>query len=388
MVGRSSLVIFALPAIALVACGGSGLSDAARRAALDRSLAAIDPDAEPLPPQAPPLDGNVAFNTEYYLGSAEEEAAQFRAYSEQIQSIQRQAAADHGQPIQRGFHAKAHACLRGTFKPAADRAPRTRFGIFRSDEARPVWVRFSNGVGWKQADTDLDARGMAIKVMGVPGPKYLPEETDTQDFLMTNTPTPVGANAVDFMKFAQANTDGRIAGIFFLLGHLRVAGGALTRTAAVDSMVTEQYWSGGAYHLGAHQAVKFTALPCNPYAKRQPDRDDDDYLRKDLVDAAKEGICMRFYVQFQVDPVETPIENASREWSEEKSPLVAVGTVEMPPQSWGTDAERAACDQLTFSPWHSLPAHKPMGHINRARRYVYHASQQQRGAGTGGAPHP
>ena len=166
-------VTTALALTSLPGCG-SGMSEAARATALERSLAAIDPDAEPLPPQPPPQDGNVAFNTEYYLGSAEEEAAQFRAFSDQIQALQRKAASEHGQPIQRGFHAKAHACLRGTFKPATDRAARTRFGIFKSDAPRPVWVRFSNGVGWKQPDKDLDARGMAIKVMGVQGPKSCP----------------------------------------------------------------------------------------------------------------------------------------------------------------------------------------------------------------------
>ena len=43
-------------------------------------------------------------------------------------------------------------------------------------------------------------------------------------------------------------------------------------------------------------------------------------------------------------------------------------------------AERDAfCDSLSFNPWHGISAHQPMGHINRARRYVYDASRNHRG---------
>jgi hypothetical protein len=227
---------------------------------------------------------------------------------------------------------------------------------------------------------------MAVKVLGVPGPKYMPDEKETQDFLMTNSPVPVGRDAVEFMKFAQANANGRLAGVLFLIGHAPTAAEGLSRTNAVASMVTERYWSGGAFHLGAHQAVKFSTRPCDLRLERDPPRDSDDYLREDLVDAAKGGICMTFYVQFQTYPDKTPIENASKIWEETDSPLVPVGKIVMPPQSVSVEpAATKACDQLSFSPWHSIPAHKPMGHINRARRFVYNASRFRRQGG--GEPH-
>lgn len=347
-----------------------------------RSVApAIDPDAEPRPPQLLG-DRAPAMNTEYFLGTESEEKARFAEFARQIQTLQDQAAREHGQPIQRGFHAKSHGCLEGELQLDPRRDPRTRFGVF-GDDTKPkrVVVRFSNGVGWRQGDSELDARGMAIKVLDVPGPKYLPDEQTTQDFLMTNSPVPVGRDAVEFMTFARANTNGRLAGVLFLFGHASTAAQALSRTAAVDSMVTERYWSGGAFHLGAHQAVKLSSRPCDLRLVREPKRDRDDYLRADLVAAAaKDGICMRLYVQFQTDPDRTPIEDASKVWEEEDSPLVPVGKVVMPPQV--IDPEKTpACDQLSFSPWHSIPAHKPMGHINRARRYVYDASRAHRRGG-------
>ena len=340
----------------------------------------VDPNAEPAEPQAPVGD-TPHWNTEYYLGTRDQELAQFAEFARQIQEIQRTLAKNHDQPISRGFHAKSHACLTGELHLDPHRNPRTRYGLFADGQGtKKVTVRFSNGVGFKQGDGDLDARGLAVKVHGVEGPKYLPEEADSQDFLMTNTPTPVGRDAVEFMEFARANTDGRLAALFFLVRRASTASIALSRTGPIDSMVTERFWSGSAYHLGAHQAVKFQTRPCDLRLVRQPPHDGDDYLRKDLVAAAaKDGVCMRLYVQLQTDPEATPIENASVEWKESDSPLLPVATIEMPPQVVD-DSATAACDQLAFTPWHSIPAHKPMGHINRARRYVYAASQAQRHA--------
>jgi catalase len=365
-------VLVCLP-FALAACAHA--NDAARRL----EIAKIDPNSEPAPPKPAPADHLEQLDTEFYLGTADDEQQQFLGFAEQIQGLQAKISTERHQPMQRGFHAKSHGCLRGALKLRADRDPRTRFGVFANDGALPLWVRYSNGVGWKQADDERDARGMALKLVGIPGQKYLDDEKETQDFLMTNSPTPVGRDAVEFMKFAKANARGRAAGIGFLLGHPRTAGPALIRTSPIDSMVTAQYWSGGAYHLGAHQAVKFTAKPCEGTKPRKTSRKNPDYLAADLADAAKAGMCMTFYVQFQADSADTPIENASHEWTEKKAPLVPVGDIVMPPQAF---ADQQFCDALAFSPWHSIAAHKPMGHINRARRWVYAASQKKRPVGT------
>jgi hypothetical protein len=363
----------------LVLACGPHLTEAQRHDALQRSLAAIDPNAEPAPPRAPPEDGVPELNTEYWLGDSEAtEQARVLEFGRQIQALQQQVAAEKQKPVMRGFHAKSHGCLHGELQPLADRDARTRFGIFAEGAGTlPVWVRYSNGVGWRQSDDELDARGMAVKVMGVQGKKYLDDEQTTQDFLMTNSPVPVGKDAEEFMEFAHANVKGRAAGIFFLLGHPRT-GSALTKTNPIDSAVTATYWSGGPYHLGANQAIKYLAKPCAGSAERSPPRENPSYLTYDLIDAAKSPLCYTLYVQFQVDPYETPIENASVRWDETLSVPVPVANIVMPAQEL---AAPAFCDGLAFTPWHSIAAHKPMGNHNRARRIVYAASQQLRGRG-------
>jgi hypothetical protein len=366
--------------LAMLSCAPT-LTAQERKDRLEMSHKAIDALAEPAPPQVPPENGIPAFNTEYWLGSEAEEKEQFALFSKQIQALQQKSVDENAQPAQRGFHAKGHACLEGTLELDESRPPQSRFGVFSDGKpSQKVIVRYSNGVGWKQGDNELDARGMAVKVLEVEGNTYLPDEKNAQDFLMTNSPTPVGRDAVEFMKFAHANAAGRFAGLIFLITHPNTAAPALVRSGSIDSMVTAQYWSGGAFHLGAHQAIKFTSKPCDSALKRETKHDGPDYLRKDLVEAASQGICMDFFVQFQADPIETPIEHASKEWVESISPLVKVGTIKMPAQQpW----EQAKCDQLVFSPWHSISAHKPMGHINRARRFVYDASRQFRHGGNG-----
>jgi hypothetical protein len=364
--------------LGVVACG------ARPPVAPPAAVIALTPDAPPAPPFEPPYAGAESMNTEYFLGSAALEAARFRQFAEQIRLIQARQTASRDQPVQRGFHAKSHGCAYGRLELDPERDPRVRHGVFADGKGPwPLWARFSNGVGWQQADDALDARGLALKLMGVPGPKRLPDETGTQDFLLTNSPTPVGANAEEFMRFAHANAKGTVPGLGFAVGHLGTAAPALLRTNAIDSMVNAQYWSGGAFHLGAHQAVKLSARPCPGVAPRTPDRGNPDYLRADLAAAAAEpgGLCFELLVQLQVDPERTPIENAAVEWTDEVSPPLRVGRLVFPTQDLSDPRRAPFCRQLSFNPWHGVAAHQPMGHINRARRFVYDASRDRRQGG-------
>lgn len=343
----------------------------------------IAPDATPLPPFDPPTPGAEAMNTEFYLGSAADEQRMFAAFAQEIQKIQTDQTHQRGQvDEQRGFHSKAHGCVYGWLQLYPDRDPRTRYGVFADGAGPwPLWVRYSNGVGWRDNDEHLDARGMAIKLMGVPGAKLVNEESQTQDFLMTNSPTPVGANAVEFMKFAHANSRGFVSGLVFTASHPRTAAPALLGTNPIPSAIAEQYWSGSAYHLGAHQAVKLTAKPCSTERKREPDGRGDDRMTADLAAAADAGFCFRIYAQFQADPFLTPIEDASHEWTEEDSPLVPIGEITIPAQDTAQPGRMEMCQSLSFNPWHAIAAHQPMGHINRARRFVYSASRAHRKGG-------
>jgi len=43
----------------------------------------------------------------------------------------------------------------------------------------------------------------------------------------------------------------------------------------------------------------------------------------------------------------------------------------IPQQEFDSPAQREFCDNLSMTPWHALPEHRPLGGVNRVRRTVY-----------------
>lgn len=78
------------------------------------------------------------------------------------------------------------------------------------------------------------------------------------------------------------------------------------------------------------------------------------------------------------DKIDTDIEDATVEWDAAQHPFIDAGTITIPPQDFETDERRELCESLTFSPWHGLAEHRPLGGINRLRRPVYDASGRHR----------
>jgi catalase len=89
-------------------------------------------------------------------------------------------------PVQRAAHPKHHSCVSAEFTIAADLPAPLKIGIFSQPHIFPAWIRFSNSQ--EQDDQKFDGRGMAVKLMDVPGQKVLDDEQGTQDFVMINYP--------------------------------------------------------------------------------------------------------------------------------------------------------------------------------------------------------
>ena len=84
-------------------------------------------------------------------------------------------------------------------------------------------------------------------------------------------------------------------------------------------------------------------------------------------------------VQLCTDLTKMPVEDTSVEWDERLSPSLTVARVTAQPQNAYSDARRVWVDeQLSFTPWHGLAAHRPLGSIMRARLKAYQASSQFR----------
>ena len=79
-----------------------------------------------------------------------------------------------------------------------------------------------------------------------------------------------------------------------------------------------------------------------------------------------------------------PIEDATKMWSEDKSPYIAVARLVVQPQSSWSKARYDAIDTgMSFSPWHGIAAHRPLGGIMRVRRSIYERTIAFRGSHNG-----
>jgi hypothetical protein len=145
-----------------------------------------------------------------------------------------------------------------------------------------------------------------------------------------------------------------------------------------------RYWSCVPYLLGSGQAMMYSVRPKSTKRSRIPNlpfRPPDNYLREAMVTTlAQRDVEFDFMVQVQTDPHLMPIEDAGVRWPERLSPFVPVATLHIPRQTFDTPERFAFADNLVYTPWHCLPAHRPLGNQSRARRRMYwvlHTLRQQ-----------
>lgn len=290
-------------------------------------------------------------------------------------------------PVPRGQHPKQHGCVRADFIVEPDLPEALRHGVFREPRTYRALIRFSNGRQWD--DTQPDVHGMAVKLLGVEGEKVLESEKDaqTQDFLMIDHPVFFVRNVADYVAFMEDfrsfETGGILSkictGLKFLLSPyqqfrlLRAAG-----NKKPNSPLRTQYWSTTPFKLGP-LAVKFSARPDlagAPILVTSPARDT---LRAAMSAHLRQGEArFDFLVQVQTDPVAMPVEDPTVVWDETVSPYRKAATIRIPSQSFESNEQMRFCENLSFTPWHSLAEHRPLGGINRTRKKVYQALSQRR----------
>jgi hypothetical protein len=282
--------------------------------------------------------------------------------------------------MMRDAHPKQHGLVKAEFIVEPDLPVELRVGIFKESRTYPAWIRFSNQNSPPLPDKDKDIRGMAIKLMGVEGKKLIEgkENEQTQDFLLISTDVFVTKDVVEFEKLINSLVSGRIKLIFFFLTHLRVAFNLLTSNKRFASPLEARYWSTTPYLFGS-KAVKYSAKPSSSLKSKVPKNPSDNYLREAMAErlAACE-VTFDFMIQFQKNTRTMPIEDPGKRWSQKDSPFIKAATIKIPVQEFDSPEQIEFGDNLSFTPWHSLPEHRPLGGINRARKIVYEALSEFR----------
>lgn len=323
---------------------------------------------------------------------ADGEEAAFEVYAERLQGLQRKAAG--AGPAMRALHAKGNAGVAATFTVLPDLPEHARVGLFAEPSTYEAYVRFSNGAGKRQHDKVGDVRGIAIKVLGVPGKKVIPGLTDatTQDFLMIRSRSMPFRTVHEFVEVVSAAAGSPILAlpkILWSLGLSRGVGllGELSRglSAPLMSLAATTYYSPAPIRIGEYAA----RLQLTPHATQEDPlpKGDADYLGDELrARLAKEDVSYDFQLQFYVDPERTPIEDPTRIWKDEDSkPLtvarLTLGKLEDDAASKARAAKIAELvEGLSFDPWHAVVAHEPIGELMRARNPAYRRSTQERKA--------
>jgi hypothetical protein len=293
------------------------------------------------------------------------------------QSIRQQYAPGNAR---RDAHPKAHGCVKAEIHVLETLPVALAKGIFIPGKNYEAWIRFSNGSSDPtRADIKRDARGMAIKVLGVPGKKLLEDEDDamTQDFIMINHPVFFATDPARYLSFMQNASSGHFYTkllIPFALGAKGTLIALETRSTRISNPVETRYWSMVPYQLGVgsgRQAVKYSARPCSAQVDPMPSNPDPNFLRGALRNTLQNGdACMEFLVQQRTSET-MDVEDSRIEWKETQAPFYTVAVIRMPRQVFDTPEQNEFCESLSFTPWHALPEHKPLGVTNRLRKVIY-----------------
>ena len=156
--------------------------------------------------------------------------------------------------------------------------------------------------------------------------------------------------------------------------HLEAAQRWETRSTRISNPLQTRYWSMVPYQLGVgsgRQAVKYSARACSATVDSMPSKPEHDCLRGALRNTLQNGdACMEFLVQPRTSN-SMDVEDSRTEWKEAQAPFYPVATVRFPRQVFDTPEQNTFCENLSFTPWHALPQHRPLGVTNRLRKVIY-----------------
>jgi hypothetical protein len=322
----------------------------------------------------------------------------FEELSQTMQHITRTMAARYRHAY-RPVHAKSHGVLVGSLQILGGLPKPLAQGLFANPATYGTVLRFSTNPGDMLADSVSSPRGLAVKVLNVPGemlPTHAPNTT--QDFLCVDAKAFGVSDAAGFLGQLKLldktlelsepvkQTVSTIArGTNTVLGIAGVHSGALDALGHLYTHILGETYSTVVPLRYGEYVAKLAIVPSSENLKELSGR---------LIDAAAgynalEDLVRNFFsshtavweiqVQLALVSGDTPIEDASKQWPEDKTPFQTVAFLTVEPQNSYSDARQVYVDErLSFSPWHALAAHRPLGGIMRARWKAYEEAKEFR----------
>jgi hypothetical protein len=321
-------------------------------------------------------------------------------------------------PAMRDQHAKSHGCVTAELIVREDLPAEFTTELFRPGARYPAVVRFSNGLGRRQSDRRMDARGMSIKLREVGAKTILstlaPDKASPgeHDFALSSFPIFFCKNVVDYTQLMNAVSAPqatwreklRKAALwlrfvvqrprqFYLF--LRTA---LQGLFTIRNPLTATYHSMSPFLFGEHRVVRYLVGPAGPDKSARWwtfmfwDRSDSflqDALVRDLDPHTHQpghDVVFDFSIRMRHGATSDDVEDASRWWTRRNDKIVRLGSIAIPRQSFLAQNQLYDTEHMVFNPWNCLPEHRPLGSVNRMRLAVYLASRQMRRKLNGVAP--
>ncbi len=326
---------------------------------------------------------------------APDEAQVTAEISQTMDKIQEKTFADSKHAL-RCVHAKSHGLLIGELTIRDNLPPEFAQGLFSKAAKYKVVMRLSTTPGDILEDSISTPRGLAVKVIGVPGERVAGSADDaTQDFVLIDSPVfqcPDLKGFLNSLNLLEPTTD-RMKSMKKLTSAVARGAEAVVeavggKSAALTSLgghpethiLGETFYSATPILYGDYVA-KIGVIPVSPNLteltdKRLTNNGEPNMLRNLVVDFfLQNAASWEIRVQLCTNPETMPIEDASVQWPEAESPYITVGRIDVARQdAWHIERIDAIDERLSFSPWHALAAHRPLGAINRARKPAYAAS--------------
>lgn len=297
------------------------------------------------------------------------------------------------------MHAKAHGILQGTLTIASGLPPELAQGMFATPGEHQVYMRLSTNAGDILPDAISLPRGLALKVLDVEGERLPGAEGRTQNFVLINGPVFQAKTADKFLGNLKllAGTADKMEGTKKVMSTVLRGVSSALATVGVESPklqslggapnvdpLGETYYSVTPFRYGDYVA-KFAVVPVSADLKSRTKQEIDGSADPDMIRLTVQGEMQIFdgvwelRVQLCRDLEKQPIEDSTVEWKEADSPFQTVATIHVGRQdSWDAGQVHKVNEEMRFSPWTGLAAHRPLGNINRARKEPYEHSADYR----------
>ncbi len=311
----------------------------------------------------------------------------------------------------RPVHAKSHGILVGTLEVLPNLDGPLAQGLFATPATYPVVFRFSTNPGDMLADNVSSPRGLAIKVLNVPG-EQLPTPPGaiahgtTQDFVCVNQNAFAAPDPAGFLKGIKQfdETLTLPEGTKHAVSVVARATNAVLKTVHLQSAQLEGIGAPATHILGesfstvaplryGRYVAKIGFAPASENLTRltgeSVDLDADYNALEELIKKffrqetgvweVKVQLALAEDASLEEKDKDFPVEKADKVWPEDKSPWQVVARITMPPQDSYSDARQLHVDEtMAFNPWHGLADHQPLGGIMRSRRKAYEEAAKYR----------